>query len=477
MKIFNKFIDWYAVIAISFICFSIVFYGIYQNDYVLVAFNCIMLVAAFFTHKFISNYKIKIENYNLDKIFIVLLIIYSFIQFIFIFVFQNMPDWDYGWMYHLSQNAARGISFAPEHIVYMHNYPFNYSIILVYTWLFSNFTFDVSILFVLGYSCIMTSIVGIYLILKNNFTKDTTIKIILLVLLFYPYLSYSLIPYSDTLAMPFFIFAIYFVYKNNTIKFSYLSVLLLSITCAIGAHFKVLVLIVAIAYLMSLFLQGYKFKTLFGLFPFILFIIFNSFFANIVDSTNLSYVKYDQSGLTPLYWVNTGLNTESMGTYSEDDYNDSLQFGVTLTKEEDRNVNKYYIESIKERLNMPASLYFELAVSKTYHTWSNGEFGMDGYIMNKPLKMGATREFFTIGFGKDIIWVYSQLIYFVLLVGIFKCFSNDVKKYTNKSRFIKLMFIGFATYFMLFEAGPRYILIMSVLFFVINAQLLHENDV
>ena len=469
-KILSYLVDNLAKLAIIMIGISLIISNLINEDYSIAITNIIIIVLAYYSYQKLEEKDIIIDNKKLNKLFIIGILILIIIQVLFIYIFMMQPEWDFGWVTNIARIKSYQQNLPQEHILYLYNYPFNYSLVLIYEFLFKILGYNINILFILGLIVIDISIIIIYMTLKNNFSNSTVAKISLIMLLFYPYISYVLIPYSDILALPFLSLAIFIIYRNNKINYDFKTVVLFSLVIGIGALFKVLVLIIPIAYFIYGIIILSKFKKLIVIIPFIIVIILNHQFGLYIDSKYYSYAKFSESGLTPLYWMYAGLNNDSMGQYNINDYNESLKWGIRLTKEEKAEVTKFYQEGIIERLNkLKISGIVEIIQHKLNITWSDGTYGMKNYINIRPIRDSRTREFFASGEGKYIILFYSQLIHFSLMIGLSKLLKNQ------GNLFFKLVFLGFFGYLLLFEAGPRYILLFSPILYIINALYLDKE--
>lgn len=468
----KKMINWLALGAIIVILFSVIAVNVMVQNWLLVFINGIAMAVAILLWKRLEKRSFNISQKRVDLIFVIGIIGFIIVQYLFIVVFKIHPSFDFAWMYNMAYRLAQNQSLLPEHLAYLYNYPFNYSLLVVYQYIFQNIAFNLDYLFYLGMLCTSSTVVIVYFIFRNNFKPQVTLMLMVPLLLFYPYISYALIPYSDTIALPFFGLAILTCYKGQTVQTSFRAILLMSIAIMFGGQFKVLLLIIAIAYMIYVVLcHNYKIILL-ALLPFVMYFLGNNIFGNYVTSQNYSYASYQVSGMTPLYWVYAGLNYDAMGRYNENDYNESLQFGIRLTNEEKSEVTNFYLKGIQKRLQISPIKLIELSLYKVNQTWGNGTYGMNEYIILNPINQGKTRMFFTEGFGAILITCFTQFIQLLLLVGIYYRF----KKKSDSDLFLKLLFLGFFSYLLIFEAGPRYILLLSPILFLINGENIDSNE-
>ncbi len=470
----NKSIDYLALVAMSLIFVSIITVSLYTQNYGLMSMNIICIGVSYLIWQKLKINCQSITKRKMDLFFIIGLVIYNIVVVFFIKYFQMHPGWDFGWVYNMAYETASGKQLVSQHHAYLYNYPFNYSLLMLYEFIFKNIYFNLHALFILGTACINITVIFIYLTLRNNYKTTTVCITSMILLLFYPYIAYTLIPYSDTVALPFFAMAIYFIYKDQKINHSIVSIVLLSIAVAIGGVFKILLLIILIAYTIYGLIE-FKLKTkILLIIPFVVFIGVNQVFGDMVDKKHYSYAKFEDSGMTPLYWMYAGLNYDAKGRYNNEDYDESLQWGIRLDQAGKQEVTDFYIDGIVERVTElgPIKL-LELAQYKLEATWGDGTYGMSEYILINPLKNGETRIFFTEGFGKYLIDGYSQFIHLFILVGVWLNFKSN----GSINRVLKLIFLGFFTYLILFEAGPRYILLLSPVLFIICAKQIDESIV
>ncbi len=347
------------------ILFSVGTYGFYDSSVVhpvgmIISFALAILVLIQLQKITAKN----VEKINVNYLFVGMLVIFALIQLGFIYIFRMEPNWDFGYVVRLAEKAVapRGWQILDTRWdlgdqAYLLYYPYNFSLAAVYTGLFFLFGIQTKVLFLFGIGCIALTQLFIFLFLKNNFSKLTVIKTLLILFTFYPYVSYCLIPYTDVVSLPFFAAALFIVIKDRKIQFTPMVILCFSLVIGLGSNFKILIIIPAIAYAIYWLLHFKGLKTLLVIIPLGSYFVFNLFFSSLWNDTTLMHSPYENAGITPLYFISLGLNLETMGKYSNTDYEESMSFAGNIYDQDTKVVTDFYMNKIMERLSVgPAAL-------------------------------------------------------------------------------------------------------------------------
>ena len=455
-KIFGQAINYLYIIAIVMIIAS-VFIGKLYNNQIIDSFGFLLFFVLVITK--IKKLKIKKISYKqIDKLFIVGLFILTIIQCLFVYYFAMEPGWDVSMVNDIAKEYIWELPIQYEHMLYLFNYPFNFSAVFIYETLLRMSNINDYVMFYYDIFCINISLIFIYLTFRNNCKEKTLLILTCLVFLIIPYTTYSVIAYTDTFALPFVCIALYCLFKSNEISNKLTNIILFGIFIGIGMIFKTTLIILVIA----LFLYGVcyfdKYKKLYVIIPFIITFVITNAFGLFINHKNYSPENYHSGGMTMLYWVHAGLNSSTNGSFDVKDYLRSLEWGIRYDDESKDEVKNYYVEGIKERLNDIKGMEFiPFIINKINNSWGNGTYGSDSLLEYQPKYENRIRDFFVYGLGKDILYKFSLLIHCFLLSLLYlyaKCKDK-------KSLFFKLLLLGYFGYLLLFEAGGRYIFLFS----------------
>lgn len=435
-----------------------------------------MGLAFFFLVKMHRHTIKKIDEINVNYLFAGLLVIFILVQVGFIYVFKMYPDWDFGWIAKMARDASENLPWELSQRNYLRFYPYNFSLVVVYQKLFTKFAPVHETLFYFGIVCIALTQGIIFQLLKKNFSKATVIKVVILLFAFYPYVAYTLIPYSDVVALPFFALGLLAVLKNREVQLTIPAILLFTFAVGLGSNFKILILILAIAYAIYWIIHFQKWKTILVIIPLCSYLLFNNYFA---DQWNISSMDtpYPKGGITPLYFISLGLNTETMGRYNPNEYDKSMGFSGAIYDGNTKIVTEFYANQIVERFSVSPLLLAELYYNKIYTSFGQGDYLMSEYIMIRPIKTDSNlRSFFTEGFGKDLLYYYAQTMHFMFLMAMTWIGYCDIKTRNLSRLWTKTIFVGFFLYFMMFEAGARYGLLLTPLLFYFIADFFEQEN-
>ncbi len=472
------------LIIVGFIGVVVMTFGFYNSSLINPIGMIVSGILAFFALMALHKLSLKsMEKINVNLLFVGLLGIFILIQVIFIFFFKVVPTWDFGHVVNLAEKAVapRGweildLRWGLNEQMYVLYYPYNFALASVYTVIFYLFGTAVDNLFYFGIVCIALTQLFIFLFLKNNFSKATVIKTIGFMFVFYPYISYCIVPYTDVVALPFFACGLFLMIKNRQLQFSFPAILWFTMVIGLGSNFKILLIILAIAYAIVGLIRFQGIKKVFVMIPLCGYFIINLFFSSFWNQSTLTYAPYENAGITPLYFISLGLNLESMGQYNDKDYEESMSFASQLETGDTERVEAFYLDKIAKRLQVGPLALTELYYNKIFATFGRGDYGMSDYLQRAPFREESrTRVFFTRGFGKEMLFYYSEIFYFMMLIAMGSVAWLDRKNKEDGLMWQKTIFVGFFFYFMLFEAGPRYSILLTPLLFYFLAEFLERE--
>jgi len=440
-------------------------------------------------YSLISNY---IKNNKYYMIIYMLLCLFHF-QIIIIQNTNTQIGWDVGMLAFLDTNN-------PSHISYISRYPNN--LLLAYLlkairsipnifnsaindfWLIASLFNIIIINITLYYTFIVSEK------LFNNI-KIAFVCFILSILLFglFPWI---IVPYSDTIAMPFTIIPLLIYLKinksENLTRQSILYSILLGIILFFGYLIKpsVLILLIAFILIQVLFHINNKkdiIKNIIRITFTIIIIIILSFIWQYFSYSQKTFPLNKESAMSFTHYVMMGMNDSesSNGLYGGWNSHD-----VRLsTMQENRNIRqKVNIEEIKTRLkNFGILGYIEFLINKAKWVTSDGRFfwGNEGNFANFDLNKSNIFKEIIYKNGKyyGYYHFYAQGIWIIILYFIIYC--TNIKNIKNKSikiiegiTLIKLVIIGILLFILLFEGRSRYFILYLPYFSMLASYNLYD---
>ena len=327
-------------------------------------------------------------------------------------------------------------------------------------------------------NCALISIAGFFSCLL---VKKLTKKLMPVITIFFLYLvlvgisPWKIAPYTDTYGLIFPIICIYFYVcyrKAEHVWSKYLYILLSIVAGMFGGFIKPNVYIVIIAVLGNefiCFLEDYKKKYQFVLTELLLVVVLagggGAYRNHIIGEIGLDFNEEIEASWQ--YYFYLGLNEESTGSYSSDDY---AIFGEFQTSKSDR--NSAAVERAVERISNRGfwgSIYFYL--KKMVMTFNDGLFGWrsevwvsEEYPVEIASNTAVTQRLRSIFRGNGLNYdvagynAFCQLVWIFSIMGIPGICLCRNKKREEYDIFI-ICFLGIFFYQMLFEARARYLFV------------------
>lgn len=287
--------------------------------------------------------------------------------------------------------------------------------------------------------------------------------------------GFMVIPYSDTMAMPFPIFSIVCVLfcKNKSIKTA-----LVTFLSTLGSLFKPTVLIVLFAYcILCLFdwIRLWLHRQKIAHEALVTVGIIALIFCSVTSSYTLfkkhlgmnAYFRAD-SAMTPTHFLMMGANSSTDGTYSEEDVTFSCNFPDIKSRE--RENLREYARRI-QALGVSGTL--SLLVRKHIITYNNGMFswgGEGGFYQTANDRTDPLAVFLQeLYYGNlndpkyTFLSVVQQILWLTLLLGLSGLiFYKSPTSYAVS--LLSLTLLGVTLYLLLFECRSRYLFVFMPLF-------------
>lgn len=400
------------------------------------------------------------KNRN-DSYFCVCLILFIGIAFVFYHYFAVYPTWDFGTLTEIAKKIIWEMQLNSNELSYLAVYPWNYTILFTYVFIFRIFGVGIFPLFLLGLSCILGSIIFIYYSLRILCRNESLFIYQTILFLIFPFLFYTVLAYTDVVALLFNSIIVYLLVRINY-QFTLKNVLILSFVIALGSLFKITVFIFGIALMIVLGIRK-KYKLLF--LPLASLLIFRCVFFALVDFSNVSYISTKEAKTSILHYLYLGSNYDTHGQYSDED----AHYAYELTLESNEVRNKFYLGALMSRFEeMGFQKGSQLYLNKILDTWCDGFYFADIKLRRTPIYYDELNEFLLYGKGYGVLSNFTQIIQFILFFLLFYR-TNKIRDIDSEIDIFKLVFIGVFIYLLIFETRSRYLFSFIPIFFSIGS--------
>lgn len=289
-----------------------------------------------------------------------------------------------------------------------------------------------------------------------------------------PFLLYTPILYTDTLSLPFPIAAVLLWltarsrWREGSFKGAMGRFCALSALCAVGAQFKVTVLIVWIAAAIDLLLlvtgRGRWKVLLAGLG--VAAVLYGGLYVGLRHSPLLPRYDYDRDGIPFTQWIMMGLGGE--GGYQNSDYVMVLEQegkdarGDLIAGEIGRRLSDYGVLGTVKHL-----------LVKLSYTFGDGTYDAAGRLDLNAMQAGPLHEWFVFSgryfaFTAYIAFALEAALLFWAAVGSLKAVIRE----NNALTFVRVAVFGLVLFLLLWETISRYLIHFLPLFLLCSLEAL-----
>jgi hypothetical protein len=364
------------------------------------------------------------------------------------------PSWDFGAVI----NSAKLFVESGEIGEYFTIYPNNILLVCILALIGKISTPDLINFQVFNVIVITISQYLIYRIAKRVAGVAVGIASLLVSVLFFPYIFFAPIVYTDTISLIFLLLPLHIlVNKKGEFRGHFLIVISASILFSFGMLLKGSLVIFLIAFSIVLFLNQKKWKKLYFIIPFIILLIVKSLFnSSIYQFEILDKVNVEQKSMPLTHWIVMGQNKNKFGKYSQDD----VVWTKDLLRKYPREVvSQVHYQELKNRISEKGLMgNISFNIEKIGHTWTDGTY----YSLNKLRRIPEHPENFThlttqtLG---HLIQGYARVQHLMLLIGLL--FFLKLKNKNSFATFAMLSLIGFFLFFIIWETRSRYLVSLT----------------
>ncbi|MGL5414910.1 MAG: ArnT family glycosyltransferase [Clostridium sp.] len=399
----------------------------------------------------------KINPKYLKYISIFTLSIVAILTIVFGFGLITNPQWDFGTVYReAAHRALYGGKYLSPYFYKM--YPNNIFITLILSWIYKFFTlfnihsFDklsvgINIIF------IMASVIATYFLIKDMYGSKIATASSFLFIFLTPIYAYAPIFYTDTFTLM-YLPLIYLLYRKYIKSNSWIYLILMGILGAIGVSIKnnIAIGIIALFIFAILSLKNYKkffkFLILFGISFGLVFTCINA-----VCQSNIP-IPMKEAGFPATNWLMMGLNSQSNGSWSTQDFEKTLSLVPNKQAMETMN-----LKVIEERLdNLGPIGYIQFLNKKAGFVWQSGDLFAVNTINLGTKNTDTTLYKYVLGNKQGGFLLFSQVGFGVLIILVL--LGNILSLKDNDLTFVlfNITIFGVFVFLLLWEAESRYIL-------------------
>ncbi|MEA3319908.1 MAG: hypothetical protein U9Q88_07750 [Bacillota bacterium] len=384
------------------------------------------------------------------------------LQLIVVKLFAVKPSWDFGALV----NGAKLYLETGEVFNYFSTYPNNIFLFCILVVIGKVFTPDLSVYILFNIFTIIASQYLIFCIASKVAGRSVGFISLSVSVLFFPYIFFSPVVYTDTISLIFLLFPLYLMLdKNGELKTRLPNILLASFIFSLGMLLKgsLIIFIIAFSITLLLYMKGWK-KT-YIILPFImLFIVKTVFNTSIYQLDILDKEQQIQTSFPVSHWLVMAQNSESLGKYSAGDVEWTQELLTTHPREE---VSDIHFEELQHRFQekgLLGNLSFNL--EKITHTWTDGTYYSLNKIKRNPLEPTNITSLLDYKSG-DILQGFARVQHLILFIGLLLAFPliKDRKAFVT---FCMLSIIGYFFFFLLWETRSRYLVSVTPLVILLS---------
>lgn len=408
-------------------------------------------------------YKLLKKNYS-DKVILLIILLLAFIlRLLYILSVDFKPFSDFKVIYDSGQKIASGDYSVFKGTSYIARFTHLTILTLYFGMIIKVFS---NALLIIKLINIILSTVNIYIIylisLELYEDRKKTIIICFIACIFPAFIVYNSVLCSENLAMPFFLGSILIFILVVKSKINLHWILVSGLLLSVGNLFRIVGTILIIAYIFYLIIYYLNKKSIkISMLLIISFLVPLLTVNTILLKLNITEYSLWQGREPAITSVLKGTNIQSIGMWNEED--GKLPQKYDFNYDEVESASK---SIIKERLTgTPLYKLIGFYIIKFMGQWSSGDFSGIYWSTGVVSILNTTLTLSTV------LFFYSQVLYFILMIFIYKQLFYTKQYLDNKLiNLLYIIFCGFGFFYLIIEQQPRYAYIVSWIFIL----LLHK---
>lgn len=390
-----------------------------------------------------------------------LLIFSVCIQLLSVYYLRVNPSWDFGAIVRGSQQLLENSPLEHYFVLYPNNI-FITCILAVVGKVTSPelFNYQIFNIFIITLSQYL-----IFRITSKMVGESAGVVSLAFAVLFFPYIFYAPIVYTDTVSLLFLLLPINLLLnKDGGFRSNITLILLASIIFALGMVLKgsLIIFVIAFSIVLLLFMPGWK--RIYFILPFIvLFLVKTSFNFVIYDNGIVDKQQVARDSYPITHWIVMAQNREKFGRYSGVDFDWTGKLLELYPREK---VKEYHMQEWKERVQEKGFMgNLRFNVEKLNQTWTDATY----YSLNKLQREPVEPEHFTRlvdSNSGDLVQGFARIQHLLLLGGLLFLFK--LKSRNEFITFAMLSIIGFFLFFLIWETRSRYLVSLTPLLIMLS---------
>ncbi|MCQ2010328.1 glycosyltransferase family 39 protein [Sporolactobacillus sp. STSJ-5] len=385
----------------------------------------------------------------------VLLGISILMQFTALSLLNVTPSWDFGWVI----NGAQHLIERGRLLDYYLRYPNNIFITYVLALIGKLLAPKLIIYQICNILAIVISQYLIYRVTEKLAGASLGLISLLISILFFPYIFYAPIVYTDTLSLLFLLIPInLLIDRNGQFKSRLFIIVLVSFFFSLCLLLKGTLIVFVIAYLLVLLLFLPRWKKLYSLLPVIIVLIVQILFnqsvytSGIINSNELANQRFPVT-----HWLMMGQNPWTYGKHTMHDVNWTREM---LKNEPRKQVEQTQLKEFRRRIMARGWLgNGRFNLEKLNETWTDGTYYALFVLKREPVRPNVIKRLTAEPLG-FFVQGYARIQSLILMAGIF-LFAVRMKKSDPMITMFMLTVIGFFLFLIIWETRSRYLVSLT----------------
>lgn len=418
----------------------------------------LLILFVYFYKKHMNGWFKSLDKFlSGNNLWIILLIAFT-LRLLWIIVVPTIPSSDFNLMYEYAGVASQGEFYGFKGTSYFARFAHDIITVLYFS-LFYKFTSN-PLWWVKFFNVIFStlSVYFIYLLLKELFNKNRAVLGALLLALYPPYIMFTSETMSENMAIPFYILSIYLFIKTLKSEKKHWLLLVSGICLSLGNMFRMVGLIVIIAYGVYLFIykgfnKGIKSTSLL-IIGFILPMYITS---TLLISSGITEAHIWQSKESNITSILKGTNFKYYGRWNPED----AQLPIDYNHDSEK-IEAASKAIIKERFQKAsAGEIGTFYLTKLILQWSIGDFDAVTWTVESSVPTSFTN--FLMKNKRFLELICSIYFIMLLILSLKKVLLNKVPEEIN---FFYILLGGFVLLYLITEVQSRYSFIIGWIFII-----------